>query len=250
MGRVRAQELRTAVIYCRVSTEEQTVHGVSLADQEVRGRAYCSLHDLTVVAVLVDEGVSAGKPLRDRPRGSELVRLVESGRVGAVVGSKLDRLFRDTVDCLSTVKQWQRRGVALHLLDIGGQSIDTGSATGGFFLTLLAALAQMERSLIGERTRAALRHKQIRGDRLGATPLGFYTPEPGAPMIPVADELDTVRIIVSKRKRRRPMSFRKIAALLERQNRPTKRGGRWSAAAVKRVWDRRERYDAGLLDKP
>src|SRR6185295_6880917 len=99
---------------------------------------------MTSVVVLADEGISASKPLDSRPRGQELTALVRSGSVRAIVGTKLDRLFRDTVDCLSTVEEWSRRDVALHLLDLGGQSIDTSSATGEFFLTLLAGLAQME----------------------------------------------------------------------------------------------------------
>jgi len=51
---------QAAVGYVRVSTEEQAAEGVSLAAQEERIRAYCLLHGLSLTALLVDDGVSAG----------------------------------------------------------------------------------------------------------------------------------------------------------------------------------------------
>ena len=88
---------RCAAIYVRVSTEEQATEGVSLDEQVSRSRAYCDLHQLDVAALFRDEGVSAGKPLRDRPNGRELLNAVAEGRVSHVVTVKLDRLFRDAV---------------------------------------------------------------------------------------------------------------------------------------------------------
>src|SRR5687768_2282197 len=95
-----------AVGYVRVSTEEQAREGVSLEAQEAKLHAYCALQGLELVRIYRDEGISAGKPLASRPEGGAL--LAELARTGArhVIALKLDRLFRDAVDCLRTAREW------------------------------------------------------------------------------------------------------------------------------------------------
>jgi len=238
-----ADRTQCAAIYIRVSTEEQATGGVSLSDQEARTRAYCALHQLKVLDMFRDEGVSAGKPLAERPAGTQLIAAVARGDAQHVVAMKLDRLFRDAVDCLQMSREWDSRGVAMHLIDLGGQTVNTTSAMGRFMLTVVAGAAEMERNLIRERTRSALRYKQERGDRLGTTPLGYVTPAPGQPMEREDRELATVKLILALRRRDpKRWSFREIAARLKREGHRTKRGGAWAAATVKRVWDRRARY--------
>lgn len=229
-----------AVGYIRVSTEEQAREGVSLDAQETKLRAYCELQGLQLAHVYRDEGISAGKPLSERPEGAELLGRVERGEARHVVALKLDRLFRDAVDCLQRSREWDAAGVAMHLIDMGGQTVNTASATGRFMLTVMAGAAEMERNLIRERTRAAMQHKRERGDRLGASPLGFVTPEPGAELEPLEAELEPVRLILNRRAA--GDSFRSIAGALRDAGMPTKRGGRWEAATVRKVWERRDRY--------
>ena len=66
---------------------------------------------------------------------------------------KLDRIFRSTVYALETTKMFDKWGVFFHSIK---ETLDTQSAMGWFFFTLTAALAEMERRIIGERTKAAL----------------------------------------------------------------------------------------------
>lgn len=235
---------RLAGAYVRVSTEEQAREGVSLDAQEERIRAYCALHRLELVRIYRDPGESAGKPLHERPEGAALLADIAAGRVHHVVALKLDRLFRDAIDALHVATGWERAGVAMHLIDLGGQTVNTASASGKFMFSVLAAAAEMERNLIGERTRAALHHKRARGERLGTTPLGFRTPAPGAAMEPQSHELQPVRVIL--RRRRAGESFRAIAQHLEQRGYSTKRGGKWHASTVRSVWDRRDQYRAHI----
>lgn len=233
-------------LYVRVSTQEQQLEGVSLEAQEARGRSYCQLHRLSEPVLFMDGGVSGSVPLAERDAGRQLVEAVRTGRVRHVIAVKLDRLFRDAVNCLEVTHRWDKEGVALHLIDMGGQAVNTTTALGRFFLTIMAGAAEMERNLIRERTKSALQHKKQRGDRLGADPLGYRTPEPGKPMQPVDGELQAVKLILSLRRRdARRWSFREIAARLEREGHKSKRGGAWSPSTVKQVWDRRTQY-AGL----
>lgn len=230
-----------AVIYCRVSTREQATEGVSLDAQENSLRAYCALRRLDVAAVVVDGGVSAGKPLATRGGGRRVLDLVESGEVGSVVAYKLDRLFRDACDCLAVTAQWDRQEVALHLVDLGGQSIDTSTAMGRFMLTVLAGAAEMERNQIRERTSAALQHLKTTGVQLGGEALGWTrtddTDDDGRLVVRrVAGECDTVARILELRAD--GATLQAIADTLTAEARPTKRGGSWYPATVRNVLQR------------
>jgi len=162
-----------AISYCRVSTDEQVKEGVSLAAQEARVRAYCAVAGLSLLDNIRDEGVSAARPLATRPSGVALLRALARHQARHVVVVTLDRAFRSTIDCLSTVQAWDRAGVSLHLVDHGGQSIATATAVGRMFLTMLAGFAEMEKRLIGERTATAMRHKKARHQAYARTPYGF-----------------------------------------------------------------------------
>ena len=123
------------------------------------------------------------------------------------------------------------REIELHSVS---ESLDTSTPHGRFVLTLFGGLAQMERELIGERTRSALDYKRKNGQPTSHPPLGF---RPNGSkrhrMIPVPDELETVRLILDLWRRGR--SLRQIATQLNEKGRPTKRGGRWHACTVKKV---------------
>jgi DNA invertase Pin-like site-specific DNA recombinase len=175
---------RKAVAYVRVSTEEQAREGVSLDMQESRLRAYCTMSGLELVALVREEGVSGSTPLASRPGGGELVRVVNAHGAAHVVALKLDRLFRDAADALNTTRAWDDEGVALHLVDMGGQTINTASAMGRLFLTMTAAFAELERNLIAERTRSALHHKRDKGEAVSRAARGLrieagrFAPDP------------------------------------------------------------------------
>ena len=156
----------SAIGYVRVSTAEQAVSGLGLADQKDRIRAYCEMKGLELARIVSDNGCSGGKPLASRPGGGKLLAALRRKEANAVVILKLDRGFRNAADCLVTVEAWERKGITLHIVDLGGNAIDTASAAGKFMLTVLAAAAEMERNLIRERTRAALNVKRRRGERI------------------------------------------------------------------------------------
>jgi len=166
--------METAIGYVRVSTVEQASEGVSLEAQQRAVEAYCAMKGLQLLDVVVDAGVSAGKALATREGGARIVSALASRKASHVIAYKLDRLFRDAADCLEQTAQWDKKSVALHLVDMGGQAIDTSTAMGRFFLTVIAGAAEMERNLIRERTRAALAHKREKGERIsGKAPFGY-----------------------------------------------------------------------------
>ncbi len=224
-------EGKKAVIYCRVSTAGQAEQGVSLEAQEERLRAYCQMQGLDVEAVLIEEGVSATKPLHVRPMGSKLVEMVKSGTVQHVVALKLDRLFRSSVDALATTSEWDQNGIALHLVDMGGQSINTASAMGRMMLTMMAGFAQFERDLISERTTAALQHKKAHNRVYGPVPFG--KDRNGDELEVNEEELSILEKIRLWRKQ--GASYWTIAARLNAHGIKGKGGGKWYAASVRYV---------------
>jgi len=222
--------LRRALGYVRVSTEEQAREGVSLDAQEAKIRAYALAKDLELVEVIRDEGLS-GKDLTGRPGMQRLIAACEAGDIGAVLVVKLDRLSRRTRDLLFLVEDvFQAHDVALHSMH---ETVDTGSASGRFFLRIMGALAEMERELIGERTCAALAHKRSKGERLGTTPLGYRTVAHGAPLEEDPEEQVTVRRVCDLWRAGR--SYRVIAANLNADGVRTKRGRRWHHSTVGNV---------------
>ena len=98
----------TAVAYIRVSTEEQANGGLSLEDQEQRARDYAKSAGLGDPVILRERGVSGSIPLVKRPQGKILAAaLAPTGSCKHVIAYKLDRLFRDTEDCLGRIREWE-----------------------------------------------------------------------------------------------------------------------------------------------
>jgi len=223
--RERDATMKNAIGYVRVSTEEQSREGVSLDAQKAKIKAYCDLHDMNLIAIAEDAGIS-GKSTANRPGLMEVLTALETGEAEAIITMKLDRLSRSTRDVLDLTDRVQREGWELHSIS---EKLDTGSAAGRFVLTILAALAQMEREQIGERTRFALDHKRKNGERLGTTPFGFITTEDHA-LVP----LDAEQVVLGRITELRDdgIPFAAIAEHLQAEGIPTKRGKRWHASTV------------------
>jgi DNA invertase Pin-like site-specific DNA recombinase len=194
------------------------------------------MRGLEIVEFIVDAGVSGGRPLGARPGGQKLLTLLAEGQVTHIIALRLDRLFRNAADCLAMVEAWTKKGYVLHLLDVSGNAVDTSSAAGKFMLTILAAVAEMERNQIAERIRTVLRWKRKNGKVFGHPPFGFV--RDGDALVPVEAEQQVLDLIVELRTR--GYSLRKIARALEVRGIPTKRGGRWAAATVRKLLARAE----------
>lgn len=82
-----------------------------------------------------------------------------------LVVSKLDRLGRDAIDVLQTVRQFGERGIKVVVLQLG--NTDLTAPAGKLLLSMLAAVAEMERDLLVERTQAGLVRAKAEGKTLG-----------------------------------------------------------------------------------
>jgi len=163
--------------YIRVSTEEQARGGLSLDMQREKIGQYCDLHGLGSPVFFADEGIS-GKAIADRPGlGALLTTALRSGHGTHVVIYKIDRMARNTRELLGLVEQFQKNKIGFHSVT---ERVDTKSATGRFFVTIIAAIAEWERNVISERTRDVLQTKIANGGRVGRPRFGWrveYGPE-------------------------------------------------------------------------
>lgn len=110
-----------------------------------------------------DTGISGKTSASQRPEFSQLLTQIRDGET--LVVSKLDRLGRDAVDVLQTIRLLGSRGIQVIVLQLG--KVDLTSVAGKLLLTMLVAVAEMERDLLVERTQAGLERAKAQGKILG-----------------------------------------------------------------------------------
>jgi DNA invertase Pin-like site-specific DNA recombinase len=150
--------------YARVSTIGQAEDGYSPEAQRRKIKAYCELHDLNLMEIIEDAGLS-GKSVAGRPG------IQRTGKVDNLVILKLDRMARNLKEACEMADLLEKKRCHLHSIS---EKIDTGSATGRLFYNILSAMAEWEREIISERTKTALAVKRENGERIsGQAPYGF-----------------------------------------------------------------------------
>jgi DNA invertase Pin-like site-specific DNA recombinase len=129
-------------------------------------RDYCRARGWEHVTEYVDHGFSGTKDRR--PALDRLMVEVKARRLDVVVVVAFDRFGRSVRHLVETLELFRHLGVEFISLR---EQIDTGSPLGQAVFTIIAAIAQLERSLIVERVKAGLRRAKAEGKRLGREPL-------------------------------------------------------------------------------
>jgi site-specific DNA recombinase len=211
-----------AYAYLRVSTVEQATEGVSLEAQQARIEAWCLANGYELRQVFTDEGIS-GKRTINRPALNNAIAAVCRQKGAALVVYSLSRLARSTRDAINLAEKLEKAGADLVSLS---EHLDTTSASGKMIFRLLAVLAEFERDLISERTRAALAHKRSKGERIGTVPFGYRLAEDGIHLVPESTEQATLRRLRSMKTRGLP--WRVIAEQFNEEGIPTRNGQPWT----------------------
>lgn len=203
-----------AVLYIRVSTDEQAKSGLSLEAQASVLRSETERRGWEIAAELIDEA-SAKRGSR-RPQFIEARRMLAAGEADVLLATRLDRMSRSVVDFAALMAAAQDEDWQVVALDLG---LDTSTTTGRMVAHILAAVAEAEREVIGQRTSAALIAKRRRGESVGRTS-----------RLP----LETIERILSERAAGRTLAV--IAEGLNRDGVLTGQGGlRWYASTVSAV---------------
>jgi DNA invertase Pin-like site-specific DNA recombinase len=208
-----------ALLYARVSTALQASDGVSLDAQERELRSAAEAAGYTEVELVREEGRS-GKNIRGRPALTDALARLDSGDAVAMFVTRVDRLARSTKDFLSIVDRANQKKWRLVMLDL---NLDTSSYQGRFVVTIMSALAEMERAIIAERQKDVHRDRRARGQVWGVD-LG---PKSKIPLAVMA-EMEAMRAD--------GQSYRAIADSLNVRGVPTALNGeKWYASTVRKA---------------
>lgn len=198
--------------YTRASSRHEAEAKESLEIQGRQLEGWAMMQGQSIAKFFVDPKVSGSIPLKDRPAGLKLLAILKRG--DTIVAAKLDRMFRNALDALTTVKDFQERGISLVLCDLGHESVTNGIAK--LLLTVFAAFAEAERERIGERIRAGKADRRGRGLHMGGSiPFGFRKADSGA-LEPIEAEQRIVRAVQASRASGEP--YRAIQAAIDRDH--------------------------------
>lgn len=132
--------------------------------------------------LFTDRGVSGSTPLGQRPSGVKL--MAELGKGDLLCLCKLDRGFRSLDDLVDTLRIFKQKEVRLVLLDL---QVDTGTAVGRMLVSVLAAVAEIEREMIADRVRVWARTQREHGRPAGNAPWGWKSEGPRGKKVLVPD---------------------------------------------------------------
>lgn len=204
---------RRVIGYVRVSTDEQGVSGLGLAAQREAIIAECARRGWILVDIVED--IASGKSMH-RDGMTRVLAMLDAHEVDGLIAAKVDRVSRSVLDFASLLDRAKRARWTLTLLDL---AVDTSTASGELMANITAVLAQHERRMISERTKAALAVKKADGVTLGR---------------PQTLSDDVVRSIITAYAAGKGLSA--IARQLMEDKVPTARGGAtWHASTVQAV---------------
>lgn len=216
------------VAYYRVSTTKQGQSGLGLEAQEKAVLSYLNGGNWNLVSSVTE--VESGKRC-DRPKLAEALRLCRLHNATLII-AKLDRLARDAHFLLGLQKDLQKDGLRFVAADM--------PEANEMIIGIMAVVAQAERKMISDRTKAALQAVKARGKTLG----GFrgYIPSPEnvtaareARSAKASNRASDLAPIIADLRAAGVTSLSALANALNEKNIPTAKGGKWQAVQVQRV---------------
>ena len=156
--------------YIRVSSREQALEGWSVDAQDSKLDAYIKIKEWNVYDTYIDAGKTAGDLSKPRPDFERLVKDALQKKFDGVLFIKMDRGFRNTKHALEILEKFTKVNVQFVSLY---EHIDTTTATGRFFFTMIVSLAELERGWTKERLQDVLNEKFNQGIIIGKMPFGY-----------------------------------------------------------------------------
>lgn len=163
--------MERVALYARVSTEEQSRHGLSLGEQERSLEEYTKAHNLKIVDKYIDAGISARKRYTKRPELLRLLDDVKAGKIDTILFIKLDRWFRNVADYYEVQRILDESKVSWRATQ---EDYETVTASGRFKVNIMLSVAQDEADRASERIKFVFEGKRERNEPCGGKiPKGY-----------------------------------------------------------------------------
>jgi site-specific DNA recombinase len=214
-----------AIGYRRVSTDGQE-DNTSLESQAEKIRAMAVCKGFDVAEIISD--VASGKSL-ERQGITQVISLIQSGSVQAVIVAKLDRLTRSLRDLLSLLDLCQTHKVALISV---AESIDTETPIGRLMINVLGSVAEFERETIASRMADGRNAKRAKNGRIGQVPYGFMACGRGKESRLEPNPAELLVIDRMKALKASGTSLQGICDALETEGIKTRKGSTWKPQYV------------------
>ena len=206
--------------YLRVSGKGQ-VEGDGFPRQLKAVREYAAAHDMKIVNVYREEGVSGTKESADRPAWSELMTALHSNGVRVVIIERLDRLARDLMVQETIIADLRKHG--FELVSVAEPDLMANDPTRKLMRQFMGAIAEYDKSQIVLKLRGARMRKRAKeGKCEGRKPYGYYEGEAAA--------LERLKAL-----RAEGLGFDRIAVRMNEQGIPTRTGKLWHGLVVNRI---------------
>jgi DNA invertase Pin-like site-specific DNA recombinase len=206
--------------YLRVSGKGQ-VEGDGFTRQLKAIREYAAAHDMKIVNVYREEGVSGATESADRPAWSDLMTALHANGVRTVIVERLDRLARDLMVQETIVADLRKHG--FELVSVAEPDLMANDPTRILVRHMMGAVAQYEKSQIVLKLRGARMRKRAKEGRCeGRKPYGYYEGE--------TEALERLKAL-----RAEGLGFDRIAARMNEERIPTRTGRPWHGVVVNRI---------------
>ncbi|RYI28278.1 recombinase family protein [Bacillus infantis] len=231
------KKLTNIVGYLRVSTIEQSEEGFSLEAQEAEIRKHCEQHNLNLLGIFCDAGIT-GTSIEKRKEFQRMLSVIANAKevygteVQYVMAWKLSRLSRNMRDLVNTLDYLERHNVYIKTVTDG---IDTSTATGRSIIMFSGIMAEMERENIVSQCRLGMKQRARKGNYNGGKVLGYKSNSDKELEID-EDEAKIVREIF-RMFTEENWGYKKIATQLNYMGYKTIKGRDWSINGIKQVID-------------
>jgi DNA invertase Pin-like site-specific DNA recombinase len=206
--------------YLRVSGKGQ-IEGDGFTRQFKAVKEYAAAHDLKIVTVYREEGVSGSVENMDRPAWRDLMATLHSNGVRTIIIERLDRLARDLMVQEAAIADLRKHGFTL--ISAAEPDLMANDPTRVLMRQLLGAVAQYDKSQIVAKLRGArMRKRATEGRCEGRKAYGFFEGEQV-----VIDRMNALRA--------EGLGFDRIAARLNAEGLPTRTGKPWHGVVINRI---------------
>lgn len=212
-----------AFAYLRVSGKGQ-VQGDGFPRQLAAIKQYATSHDIKLVRIFREEGVTGAKETMDRPAWSDMMAALHSNGVRTIIVERLDRLARDLMVQEAAIADLHKHGFTL--LSVAEPDLMANDPTRVLMRQFMGAIAQYDKAQIVAKLKGArMRKRATEGRCEGRKPYGFYEGEQGT-------------IERMKALRAQGLGFDRIAAQMNTEGIETRTRGRWHGLMVNRILSR------------